>query len=150
VTWTRRAMGRLLIVDDDGATTQTFARILTLEGYDVRTATTAEVALCENDSWRPDAIILDLWMPFINGLGFLYRLRGREDRRDTPVVMVTGDQCLEDTIIDEIHELGAELYFKPLWLEDLVTVVRKLVPVSRQLELPDRSNSSSAAPTLLH
>jgi hypothetical protein len=40
--------------------------------------------------------------------------------------MVTGDQCLEDTIIDEIHQLGAEVYFKPLWLEDLVTVVRKL------------------------
>jgi DNA-binding response OmpR family regulator len=141
-------MGRLLIVDDDGATTQTFARILTLEGYDVRTATTAEVALCENDAWRPDAIILDLWMPFINGLGFLYRLRGREDRRDTPVVMVTGDQCLEDTIIDEIHELGAEVYFKPLWLEDLVTVVRKLVPVSRELEVPPESPASFAPSSL--
>ena len=150
MTWTRRAMGRLLIVDDDGATTQTFARILTLEGYDVRTATTAEVALCENDSWRPDAIILDLWMPFINGLGFLYRLRGREDRRDTPVVMVTGDQCLEDTIIDEIHELGAEVYFKPLWLEDLVTVVRKLVPVSRQSEFPHESRPSSAPSSFLN
>ena len=141
-------MGRLLIVDDDGATTQTFARILTHEGYDVRTATTAEVALCENDAWRPDAIILDLWMPFINGLGFLYRLRGREDRRDTPVVMVTGDQCLEDTIIDEIHELGAEVYFKPLWLEDLVTVVRKLVPVSPQSEFSDESHPNSAPSSL--
>jgi len=150
VTWTRTVMGRLLIVDDDGATTQTFARILALEGYDVRTATTAEVALCENDSWRPDAIILDLWMPFINGLGFLYRLRGREDRRDTPVVMVTGDQCLEDTIIDEIHELGAEVYFKPLWLEDLVNVVRKLVPAQRQTELLHESPPSFAPASLLH
>jgi DNA-binding response OmpR family regulator len=150
VTWTRRVMGRLLIVDDDGATTQTFARILTLEGYDVRTATTAEVALCESDVWRPDAIILDLWMPFINGLGFLYRLRGREDRRDTPVVMVTGDQCLEDTIIDEIHELGAEVYFKPLWLEDLVTVVRKLVPISRQSEFPQEPRPVIAPPSLLN
>jgi DNA-binding response OmpR family regulator len=141
-------MGRLLIVDDDGATTQTFARILTLEGYDVRTATTAEVALCEHDSWRPDAIILDLWMPFINGLGFLYRLRGREERRDTPVVMVTGDQCLEDTIIDEIHELGAEVYFKPLWLEDLVTVVRKLVPATRPAEFPHNAPPFNAPPRL--
>jgi len=148
VTWNRHVMGRLLIVDDDGATTQTFARILTLEGYDVRTATTAEVALYENDSWRPDAIILDLWMPFINGLGFLYRLRGREDRRDTPVVMVTGDQCLEDTIIDEIHELGAEVYFKPLWLEDLVTLVRKLVPTTRRPEFPHDAPPYSAPPSL--
>lgn len=148
MTWNRHVMGRLLIVDDDGATTQTFARILTLEGYDVRTATTAEVALCENDSWKPDAIILDLWMPFINGLGFLYRLRGREDRRDTPVVMVTGDQCLEDTIIDEIHELGAEVYFKPLWLEDLVTVVRKLVPTTRRAEFPHDATPYNAPPSL--
>ena len=148
MTWNRHVMGRLLIVDDDGATTQTFARILTLEGYDVRTATTAEVALYENDSWRPDAIILDLWMPFINGLGFLYRLRGREDRRDTPVVMVTGDQCLEDTIIDEIHELGAEVYFKPLWLEDLVTLVRKLVPTTRRAEFPHDAPPYSAPPSL--
>jgi DNA-binding response OmpR family regulator len=88
-------------------------------------------------------------MPFINGLGFLYRLRGREDRRDTPVVMVTGDQCLEDTIIDEIHELGAEVYFKPLWLEDLVTVVRKLVPISRELELPHESPANFAPSSLL-
>ena len=148
MTWNRQAMGRLLIVDDDGATTQTFARILTLEGYDVRTATTAEVALYENDSWRPDAIILDLWMPFINGLGFLYRLRGREDRRDTPVVMVTGDQCLEDTIIDEIHELGAEVYFKPLWLDDLVTLVRKLVPTTRRAEFPHDAPPYNAPPSL--
>ena len=150
MSWTQRAMGRLLIVDDDKATTQTFAQILTLEGYDVHTATTAEVALSENDSWRPDAIILDLWMPFINGLGFLYRLREREDRRNTPVVMVTGDQCLEDTVIAEIHELGAEVYFKPLWLEDLVTVVRKLVPANRQTELPHGSPPRNAPPTLLH
>jgi hypothetical protein len=64
--------------------------------------------------------------------------------------MVTGDQCLEDTIIDEIHELGAEVYFKPLWLEDLVTVVRKLVPISRQSEVPPESRPSSAPSSFLN
>jgi len=123
---------RLLIVDDDLSTTQTFAQILTLEGYDVRTAATAESGLHEIETAQPDAIILDLRMPFINGLGLLYRLRAGEPHRRTPVVIVTGDQCLDDAVIRELHDLGAEVRFKPLWLEDLVDVARSLVQAGRQ------------------
>jgi DNA-binding response OmpR family regulator len=123
---------RLLIVDDDLSTTQTFAQILTLEGYDVRTAATAESCLREIETAQPDAIILDLRMPFINGLGLLYRLRAGEPHRRTPVVIVTGDQCLDDSVIRELHDLGAEVRFKPLWLEDLVDVAKSLVQARRQ------------------
>jgi DNA-binding response OmpR family regulator len=123
---------RLLIVDDDLSTTQTFAQILTMEGYDVRTAATAESGLRELESAHPDAIILDLRMPFINGLGLLYRLRACESDRQTPVVIITGDQCLDDAVIDELRGLGAEVKFKPLWLEDLVDVARSLVQSRRQ------------------
>jgi DNA-binding response OmpR family regulator len=123
---------RLLIVDDDLSTTQTFAQILTMEGYDVRTAASAESGLREFESTRPDAIILDLRMPFINGLGLLYRLRASEQHRQTPVLIVTGDQCLDDAVIKELHDLGAEVKFKPLWLEDLVDVARSLVQARRQ------------------
>ena len=126
------ATPRLLIVDDDISTTQTFAQILTLEGYDVRTADTAESGLREFESVHPDAIILDLRMPFINGLGLLYRLRAVESDRQTPVVIVTGDQCLDDSVIRELKDLGAEVKFKPLWLEDLVDVARSLVQARRQ------------------
>lgn len=126
------ATPRLLIVDDDLSTTQTFAQILKLEGYDVRTAATAESGLREIEAGRPDAIILDLRMPFINGLGLLYRLRAGEPHRQTPVVIVTGDQCLDDAVIRELRDLGAEVRFKPLWLEDLVDVARSLVQARRQ------------------
>ena len=123
---------RLLIVDDDLSTTQTFAQILTMEGYDVRTAATAESGLREVEALHPDAIILDLRMPFINGLGLLYRLRAAERGRRTPVVIVTGDQCLDDAVIRELQDLGAEVRFKPLWLEDLVDVARSLVQTRRR------------------
>jgi len=119
--------GRLLIVDDDDATRETFARILMLEGYEVRIATNAESGLREIESGYPDAVILDLRMPFINGLGLLYRLRTVEPDRRMPVMVVTGDQCLDDSIIDELHELGADVRFKPLWIEDLVDVARSLL-----------------------
>jgi DNA-binding response OmpR family regulator len=122
----------LLIVDDDLSTTQTFAQILTMEGYDVRTAATAESGLREFESAHPDAVILDLRMPFINGLGLLYRLRATETHRQTPVVIVTGDSCIDDSLIRELRDLGAEVKFKPLWLEDLVDVARALVEARRQ------------------
>jgi DNA-binding response OmpR family regulator len=123
----RTPSGCLLIVDDDESTAEMFARILTLEGYEVRTAQSAESGLRELESCRPDAIILDLRMPFINGLGLLYRLRQGERNKTTPVVIVTGDQCLEDSVISELHDLGAEVRFKPLWVDDLVDVARSLV-----------------------
>ena len=124
---------RLLIVDDDDATTKTFARILTLEGFDVRTAATAESGLRELEASRPDAVILDLRMPYINGLGLLYRMRACEPGRQTPVAIVTGDQCLDDAVINELRDLGAEVKFKPLWIEDLVDVARSLVNSRRRV-----------------
>jgi len=126
------AAPRVVIVDDDVSTTQTFAEILALAGYDVRTAITAESGLRQIEETRPDAVILDLRMPFINGVGFLYRLRAVEAHRQTPVVIVTGDQCLDDGVLDELRDLGAQVRFKPLWLEDLIDVARSLVETTRQ------------------
>jgi len=129
--------GNLLIVDDDEATTQTFARMLMLEGHHVRTANNAEDGLREAENRELDAIILDLRMPLINGLGFLYRLRSREHHRSTPVVVVTGDYFLDDEMAQELRALGAEVRFKPLWLEELADVARALL-ASRQTTLAPR------------
>ena len=120
----------ILIVDDDEGVTETFARMLRLEGYAVRTAVSAETGLREAVYGHPDAIILDLRMPLIDGLGFLRRLRAHEGQRPTPVAIVTGDYFVEDTTSAELHELGAELRFKPLWLEDLVELARNLLTVT--------------------
>ena len=120
----------ILIVDDDEGVTQTFARMLRLEGYAVRTAMTAETGLREAAAAHPDAIILDLRMPLVDGLGFLRRLREHEGSLTTPVAIVTGDYFLEDAISNELRTLGAELRFKPLWLEDLVGLARNLLKVT--------------------
>lgn len=120
----------ILIVDDDEGVTQTFARMLRMEGYRVRTAMSAETGLLDITDNPPDAIILDLRMPMVDGLGFLRSLRAREAQRSTPVAIVTGDYFLEDTVSLELRELGAELKYKPLWLEDLVGLARTLLKVS--------------------
>ncbi|MEO8257007.1 MAG: response regulator [Acidobacteriota bacterium] len=128
--WSESDAATILIVDDDEGVTQTFARMLQLEGYAVRTAMTAEIGLREADAVHPDAIILDLRMPLIDGLGFLRRLRTHEGHRSTPVAIVTGDYFLEDEVSNELRALGAELRFKPLWLEDLVGLARNLLKVT--------------------
>jgi DNA-binding response OmpR family regulator len=121
---------KILIVDDDEGVTQTFARMLRLEGYQVRTALNAQTGLREAEECRPDAIILDLRMPLLDGLGFLRRLREDARNQRTPVAIVTGDYFLDDAMSNELRELGAELRFKPLWLEDLVGLARNLLKVT--------------------
>ena len=126
----RQNPATILIVDDDEGVTQTFARMLRLEGFKVRTAISAESGLREAQTARPDAIILDLRMPLIDGLGFLKQLRASEPAHETPVAIVTGDYFLEDSVSVELRQLGAELRFKPLWLEDLVGLARNLLKVT--------------------
>ncbi len=120
----------ILIVDDDEAVTETFARMLRMEGFTVRTAINAETGLNEASRHQPDAIILDMRMPLVDGLGFLRRLRAAEGQRRTPVAIVTGDYFLDDQVSAELRQLGAELKFKPLWLEDLVGLARTLLKVT--------------------
>ena len=121
---------RILIVDDDEGVTTTFARMLRLEGFDVRTALNGEMGLREASRSRPDAIILDLRMPLVDGLRFLRRLRADDEQRDVPVAIVTGDYFLDDDIATELRQLGTEVKFKPLWLEDLVGLARNLLKVT--------------------
>jgi DNA-binding response OmpR family regulator len=130
-TLTKAREATILIVDDDEGVTQTFARMLKLEGYGVKTAFTAEAGLELASESLPDAIILDLRMPLVDGLGFLRKFRAIDEHRTIPVAIVTGDYFLDDAVARELRELGAELRFRPLWLEDLVGLARNLLKVTR-------------------
>lgn len=120
----------ILIVDDDEAVTQTFARMLRLEGYAVRTARDADSGLAEAREQRPDAIIVDLRMPLVDGLGFLRSLRAQEPFGQIPVAIVTGDCFLDEHVSQELRGLGAHLTYKPLWFDDLLSLARSLTKVT--------------------
>ena len=117
----------ILVVDDDRAVADTFSRMLKLEGFSVSTALDAEAGLELAELARPDAIILDLRMPIVNGLQFLRTLRNRPHLVDVPVAIVTGDYFLGESMAADLKSLGAAVRFKPLWLEDLVALARALV-----------------------
>ena len=72
----------------------------------------------------------DLRMPLTSGLQFLRAIRAIPGLTNTPVAIVTGDYYLDETQAAEIQALGAELRYKPLWLEELVTLARELVGTS--------------------
>jgi DNA-binding response OmpR family regulator len=121
----------ILVIDDEEAVRETFARLLRPKGYEVRTAEGAEAGLIEAELVQPDVVIVDLRMPFVDGIGFLRRFREREPRKHTPVAVVTGDYELEDATIFEVLNLGAKLMFKPLWLDDLLGLIHTSIPAAR-------------------
>jgi len=127
---------RILIVDDDETVLQTFAKALSLEGFDVRTAASPLVGLMELETMPPDVILLDLRMPFVNGFGFLYRLRAQPAHRHTPVAIITGDSCIDDPSMNELHDLEAEVLFKPIWLEEVLSVTRSLLARRQPVDPP--------------
>jgi two-component system, NtrC family, sensor kinase len=120
----------ILVVDDDEGVTESFARMLTVEGYRVRTAVNGEAGLREAEAIRPDAIIVDLRMPLIDGLAFLRRLRTDEAQSRVPVAVITADYLVDEGLTIELRALGADLHFKPFWQEDLVDLTRSLLGVA--------------------
>jgi CheY-like chemotaxis protein len=117
----------VLIVDDDTFVTETFARTLKLEGYDVLTACTAAGAVAAAAVRRPDLILLDLHLPCTDGVTLLREFRSVPDHRVTPVAVITGDYFVADDVTRELIQLGAYLHFKPIWTDDLITLTHSML-----------------------
>src|ERR1700727_2269375 len=115
---------RLLVVDDDRALRDVLRRALTLGGYDVRLAETGAGALADIASAVPDAVVLDIGLPDIDGLE-VCRLLRREGNR-VPVLMLTA----RDAVTDRIDGLdaGADDYLvKPFDIDELKARLRALL-----------------------
>ena len=115
---------RLLVAEDDGEIRQALDRILTYEGYNVITVNDGAAALEAIGEHQPDAILLDVMMPFVDGLGVCRKLRERGDR--TPVLMLTA----KGTDIDRVVglEIGADDYLpKPFNDRELIARIRAIL-----------------------
>ena len=103
--------------------------MLRLEGYEVWATLSADEGLKLALDHGPNVVILDLRMPLSSGLQFLRAIRAIPDLTNTPVAIVTGDYYLDEAQASEILTLRAKLRYKPLWLEELVTLARELVSI---------------------
>jgi CheY-like chemotaxis protein len=128
----RRKPPLVMVVDDEASVVSAFTETLELQGYDTAPADSAEAGLRLLDGGlMPDAVLLDLRMPGMGGLGFLLSLRAHPERQRIPVAVVTADTHLDDTAQQAVQALGADLCFKPLNMEDVLTLAAKLVSSAR-------------------
>ena len=115
---------QILVVDDEPAVRDSLDRALRLEGYKVELAADGAEALSALDSDSPDAIVLDLMMPRVDGFEVCRRMRAAGDR--TPVLVLTA----RDGVSDRVKGLdaGADDYLvKPFALDELLARLRALL-----------------------
>jgi two-component system, OmpR family, response regulator MprA len=118
-------MRRILVVDDEPAVREAVGRALELDGYDVGLAVDGEEALgLLREEPSPDAVVLDVLMPRIDGIQLCRRMRGGGDR--TPVLMLTARDSVGDRVTG--LDAGADDYLvKPFALDELLARVRALL-----------------------
>jgi two-component system, OmpR family, response regulator MprA len=115
---------RILVVDDEPAVREAVDRALRLEGYETELAADGAQALEALADRAPDALVLDLLMPQVDGLEVCRRLRAAGDH--TPVLVLTA----RDAVPDRVRGLdaGADDYLvKPFALEELLARLRALL-----------------------
>ena len=114
------AEAKVLIVDDEVFACAALGRVLTREGYEVETSTSADSALQRISARQFDLVITDICMPGMDGLGLLEKIRDADP--DLPVILLTGHPGTETAV--RAVELGALHYFqKPLDMSRLVEKV---------------------------
>src|SRR5438067_1280610 len=116
---------RILVVDDERAVRDSLRRALELEGYQIELAGDGHEALYRLDSdSQPDAIILDVLMPGLDGLEVCRRIRAMGN--SVPVLMLTARDAVENRV--EGLDAGADDYVtKPFALEELLARIRALL-----------------------
>jgi CheY-like chemotaxis protein len=115
---------RLLVVDDDPDGVEAMRFLLEAQGYEVESASNGREALqmLRLGSSPPDAVILDLLMPVMNGWEFLEELQHDERLSAIPVIVVTG------SFYTRPAEFGGKVFVKPVDFDALVRHVERICP----------------------
>jgi two-component system response regulator MprA len=115
---------RILVVDDDKAVRDSLRRSLAFNGYQVDLAEDGQAALDQMVGQRPDALVLDVMMPRVDGLEVCRRLRSAGD--ELPILVLTARDAVSDRVAG--LDAGADDYLpKPFALEELLARLRALL-----------------------
>ena len=115
---------RILAVDDEPMLTDLLAMALRVEGWEVRTASSGLEALQVASEFDPDALVLDIMMPGLDGLGVLKRLRDAGNL--VPVLFLTAKDAVGDRITG-LTAGGDDYVTKPFSLEEVVARLRAII-----------------------
>lgn len=112
---------RVLVVDDEENITFLAASALQLAGMETATAATGRDALDQIARWRPDAVVLDVMLPDLDGFSVLRRVR--DNGNDVPVVFLTARNATEDRVRG-LSDGGDDYLVKPFEVAELVVRVQ--------------------------
>ncbi len=128
---------RILVVDDDRAVRESLRRSLSFNGYSVELAQDGREALDLIVRHRPDALVLDVMMPRLDGLEVCRQLRSAGD--DLPILVLTARDSVSERVAG--LDAGADDYLpKPFALEELLARMRALLRRTN----PEDENASEA------
>ena len=115
----------MLIVDDTQDVRDLYREYLTARGFRVATAPDGESGIAAALRYRPDVIVMDLAMPFVDGITATRRLKADARTRNVPVILLTG--YAYRAIDQGALEAGASIFLtKPCLPEDLEANIRRL------------------------
>jgi len=124
---------KVIIVDDDRETRELLALALQLENFEVSQAANGLRLISTLHVDRPDVILLDVNMSWIDGFELCRAVRKNEDFRQIPVIFISARSSAAD--VKRGREAGASDYFtKPVELPTLIARIRELIPVGTAQE----------------
>ena len=115
---------RVLVVDDEQMLTDLLSMALRMEGWEVRSAGSGFDALAQAREFDPDAMVLDIMMPDLDGMSVLQRLRHAGN--DVPVLFLTAKDAVSDRVAG-LTAGGDDYVTKPFSLEEVVARLRGLM-----------------------
>jgi len=115
---------RVLVVDDEAALSELLSMALRYEGWEVRSAGDGAGAVRSARDFRPDAVVLDVMLPDMDGLAVLGRLR--RELPEVPVLFLTARDAVEDRIAG-LTAGGDDYVTKPFSREEVVARLRGLI-----------------------
>lgn len=119
----------ILVVDDERDISELVKEILEDEGYEIAIANNGQEARRARRVRRPDLILLDIWMPDVDGITLLKEW-SEEGGLDSPVIMISGHGTVETAV--EATRLGAyDFIEKPLSLAKLLLIVRRAIEADK-------------------
>lgn len=124
VTTAPESRKRVLIVDDDPTMARALSLYMSLEGFECSVANNGMSALNEIELFPPDAVILDIRLPVLDGFAVCSHLRNGIQDNETPVIVLTGLPSADWR--EDMYEAGANEFFtKPCDFSELLKAVRR-------------------------
>jgi len=124
-------LGRILVIDDEPEITEIIKAYMSNAGYEVEVENQPQNGLGDAKNFKPNVIILDIQMPFMDGYQVCSQLRADPDTAETPVLFLTGKDAREDQ--GKAFGVGGDFYIKkPFSCERLLQMVKTIMLTSNK------------------